>query len=142
MSASERLDPKAGPFGNLSEAYIKNLDTVARSFEPVWRGVGRWNLEVMGLATRRARAWADIPARLGQCKTPQDLLREQMQFWQSAAHDYTEGARRLSVAFGAMAVPGLNGAQTGQDVAAARDYITFPEPKPAAEPARGRRAAA
>ena len=140
MSAGERIDPKSGPFGNLSEAYSRNLDVAARGFEPVLRGVGRWNLEVLGLATRRARAWAEMPARLGQCRTPQDLVREQLQFWQAASLDYVEASQRLSVAFGAMAVPGLNGAHPGKEPD--RDYITFPEPTPAEEqPARSRRAA-
>ena len=140
MSAGERMDPKSGPFGNLSEAYSKNLDVAAKGFEPFLRGVGRWNLEVLGLATRRARAWAEMPNRLGQCKTPQDLVREQLQFWQTASHDYVEALQKLSVAFGSMAVPGLNGAHAAK--APERDYITFPEPKPALEqPERNRRAA-
>lgn len=141
MSAGERIDPKSGPFGNLSEAYGKNLDVAARGFEPVLRGLGRWNLEILGLGTRRARAWAELPASLAKCRTPQDLVREQLQFWQTASHDYVGAAQRLSVAFGAMAVPGLNGAHSAKEPD--RDYITFPEPKPATEqqPVRSRRAA-
>jgi hypothetical protein len=144
MSVGERIDPKSGPFGNFNQAYVNNLDSAAKGFEPVLRGMALWNLEVLGLMTRRARAWAEIPSRLSQCKTPQDVVREQMQFWQAAAHDYTDGAQRLSVAFGGLAVPGLNGAHAGKDVAPERDYITFPEPKPAADhqPQRSRKAAA
>jgi hypothetical protein len=138
MNASERADPKAGPFGNLSQAYFGQLDMIAKGLEPALKGVGRWNIELMALMTRRARAWAEIPSRLGQCKSPQDLIGEQLRFWQAAAHDYADGAQRLTVAFGALAVPGLNGALGAQPVA--RDYITFAEPKP--EPAvRDRRAA-
>ena len=55
-----------------------------------------------------------------------------MQFWQTAAQDYSEGARRLTVAFGALAPPGFNVAWGGTTVAPARDYITFAEQKPAA----------
>ncbi len=143
MSVGERIDPQSGPFGNLNQAYFNNLDAAAKGFEPVLRGAARWNLEVLGLMTRRVRAWAEIPSRLSQCRTPQDLVREQLQFWQTVAHDYTDGAQRLSVAFGGLAVPGLNGAHAGKDMAPERDYITFPEPKPAAEqPQRSRRAAA
>ncbi len=143
MSAGERIDPKSGPFGNLGQVYLGNLDAVAKGFEPVLRGAGRWNLEVLGLMTRRARAWAEVPSRLSQCRTPQDLLREQLQFWQTAAHDYTDGAQRLSAAFGSLAMQGLNGAHVGKDMSPERDYITFPEPKPAADqPQRSRRAAA
>lgn len=143
MSASERGDPKAGPFVNLSQTYCSGLDTLARGYEPVLKGMGRWNLEIIGLMTRRARAWAEIPARVSQCKTPVDLVREQIQFWQTAAHDYSEGTRRLSAAFGAMKPPGLNGALGGNATPPPRDYISFPDAKPGAEeaPKRERRAA-
>lgn len=142
MSSGERMDPKAGPFSNLTQAYSANLDTVAKGFEPVTRGIARWNLEVLGLMTRRARAWSEVPVRLTQCKTPQDLVREQLQFWQTAAHDYTESAQKLSATFGSLAVRGFNGAAADGSAGFERDYITFPEQKPAAEqPARGRKAA-
>jgi hypothetical protein len=144
MSAIERADPKAGPFCNLSQAYFSGLDTIAKGYEPAFKGAGRWNLELMGLMTRRAQAWLDIPARFSQCRTPQDLVLEQTRFWQAAARDYTEGARRLTVALGAAALPGFNGARGDGTAAPVRDYITFPEPKSAAaaeEPKRDRRAA-
>jgi len=144
MSASERSDPKAGPFVNLSQTYCNGLDVLAKGYEPALKGVGRLNLEVMGLMTRRARAWLEIPARASQCKTPQDLVREQLQFWQTAAADYSEGVQRLTIAFGALAPPGFDSAWGGKTAAPARDYMTFTEQKPAAtaqEPKRERRAA-
>lgn len=144
MSGSERSDPKAGPFVNLSQTYCNGLDVVAKGYEPMLKGVGRWNLEVMGFMTRRARAWLEFPARVSQCKTPQDLAREQLQFWQTAVHDYSEGVQRLTVTIGALVPPGLNGTWSGKEAAPLRDYITFAEPKAAAtdqEPKRERRAA-
>src|SRR4029079_5967616 len=54
MSASERLDSKAGPLGNMSQTYFGGLDTIAKGFEPALKGVGRWNLEVLGFMARRA----------------------------------------------------------------------------------------
>jgi hypothetical protein len=107
MSSGERIDPKAGPFSNLTQTYSANLDSAAMGFEPMLRGVARWNLEVLGLMTRRARAWSEIPARASACSTPQDVVREQLQFWQTAARDYTEGAQKLSAAFGSLGVPGF-----------------------------------
>ena len=56
MSGSERSDPKAGPFVNLSQTYCNGLDVLAKGYEPALKGVGRWNLEVMGFMTRRTRA--------------------------------------------------------------------------------------
>ena len=137
MSGSERLDSKAGPLGNPSQAYFGGLDMMVKGYEPTLKGVGRWNLEVLGLMARRAQAWLEIPSRLSQCKTPADLFKEQTKFWQAAAADYTDGSQRLTAAWSACAVmPKLNGAQP-------RDYITFPEGQetPPA-PKRGERKAA
>ena len=69
MSGCERLDSKAGPLGNLSQTYYGSLDMMAKGFEPALKGVGRWNLELIGLLTRRSQAWLEMPARLGQCRT-------------------------------------------------------------------------
>jgi hypothetical protein len=137
MSGSERLDPKAGPLGNLSQTYFGNLDMMVKGCEPALKGVGRWNLEVVSFMARRAQAWLEIPSRLSQCKTPADIFGENVRFWQAAASDYVEGSQRLTAAFSACAgMPKINGVQP-------RDYITFPEPQePAAAPNRGERKAA
>jgi hypothetical protein len=138
MSASERLDSKAGPLGNLSQTYFGGLDMMVKGCEPALKGVGRWNLELIGLMARRSQAWLEIPASLGRCKSPVDLYNEQMRFWQTAAADYADGSRRLAAAWGACAavMPKLNGAQP-------HDYITFAEPEAAAAtPKRGDRKAA
>ena len=138
MSGSERLDSKAGPLGNLSQAYFSNIDMMVKGYEPVLKGVGRWNLELLGFTARRAQAWVETAARLSRCKSPVEAFAEQAKFWQAAMADYTDGSQRLATAWGACAVmPKLNGAQP-------RDYITFPEPQeaPAAAPKHGERKAA
>ena len=130
MSGSERLDPKEGPLGNLSQAYFGSLDKVVKGCEPALKGIGRWNVELMGLAAKRSREWLEMPERLTRCKSPVDFVNEQMRFWQTAAAQYAEASHRLAAAFGACAVaPYLNGAWGGDTVARSRDYITFPEPK-------------
>jgi len=131
MSGSERFDTKTGPLGNPSQVYFSGLDAMVKGCEPALKGVGRWNLELIGLMTRRTQAWLGVPVRLSQCKSPSDLVNEQMRFWQTAAGDYAQASHRLAAAFGACAVmPGLNGAQP-------RDYITFPEPKETSAEAKG-----
>lgn len=143
MSGSERLDPKAGPLSNMGQAYFGGLDMVMKGYEPALRGVARCNLEMATLMSRRAQAWLEIPARLGECRTPQDLVKEQMRFWQTAAQDFVEGAQRLTTALGACGVPTFDGAWGSKTATQQRDYITFPEAKPAATetPKRDRRAA-
>jgi hypothetical protein len=138
MSGSDRLDSKAGPLGNLSQTYFGSLDMMAKGYEPALKGVGRWNLELLGFMARRAQAWLEIPSRLSQCKTPVDVFNEQGRFWQAAQADYADGSKRLMSAWSACsALPKLNG--IGQP----HDYITFPEPQEtAAAPKRGERKAA
>jgi hypothetical protein len=142
MRSNERFDPQTGSFGAWNEVYFTGLDSVLRAYEPALRGAGRYNLELLGIMSRRAHAWLEIPARLGSCRTPQDLVKEQMRFWQTAMHDYAEGAQRLSTALGACGVPNFNGAWGGKTVAQPRDFISVEPKTPAAEPARRDRRAA
>ena len=137
MGGNERIDTKAGPLGNLSQAYFGSFDMMVKGCEPAVKGAGRWNLELTGLMTRRTQAWMEIPVRLGRCRTPIDVFNEQLRFWQAAAADYVEGQQQLAAALGACAVmPKLNGAQP-------RDYIAFPESQESpAAPKRGERKAA
>lgn len=135
MSASERMDSKAGPLGNLSQAYFGTFDRMARAYEPAFKGAGRFNLELMNLGMRRAQAWLEVPAAIARMRTPQDVVNEQVQFWQTAVAHYVEGSRQLMTALSACAVlPGAGTNAAGQLV---RDIITFAEPKdaPVAAPA-------
>jgi hypothetical protein len=117
-----------GPLENMSQAYFAGIDRMAKTYEPALNGLSRYNLELAGLAARRARAWFEIPATLGRCKTPQDVLGEQARFWQTAMAQYTQSWQHLSAVAGSFAiVPGINGALSGQMAAPARDFITFPE---------------
>ena len=137
MSGTERIDSKAEPLGNLSQAYFGGLDLMMKGCEPALKGVGRWNLELMGFMARRARAWLEIGSQLGQCKSPVEVFKAQTKFLQAASADYADTARRLTAAWGACtAMPQRDGGKE------ARDYITFPEPQESPTPKRGERKAA
>jgi hypothetical protein len=126
--------------GNLSQAYFGTLDTVMKGYEPALKGAGRWNLELVGLMTRRSREWLELSTRLIACKSPVDVVNANLQFWQTAASQYADASHRLAAAFGACGVmPYLNGAWGGDMVARQRDYITFPEPKESAVEAAPKR---
>jgi hypothetical protein len=128
MRGSERPDPLCGPLENMSQAYFAGIDRMAKAYEPVVNGLSRYNLEITGLAARRARAWFEIPTNLSRCKTPQDLVGEQARFWQTAMLQYAESWQRLTAAVGTFAVvPSFNGAFGGKTVAQGRDFITFPD---------------
>jgi len=132
MSAVEHFGPLSGPFTNVGQAcqaYVGNLDVMARRFEPLAVAAARANLSLFGLMTRRAQAWLEMPTRLGQCRTPHDLVSEQLRFWQTAVHDYADATKRLTLAVGSLAAPGYVGAWGGKAATPLRDHLTFPDAK-------------
>ncbi len=52
-------------------------------------------MEMVTLASRRTQAYMTIPSRLARCRSSQDLVGEQMLFWQTAMEQYQESASRL-----------------------------------------------
>lgn len=129
-----------GPFAPIYESYVSALEQFGRnigmpsvlpsSYSPhsmsqnmsaPFKAAARCQLEVMGLVNRRTQAYLQAPTRFAQCRSPQDVLNEQMAFWRTAAEQYTESSRKLFDAW-AFADPWSS---TAQPAAAARDYINF-----------------
>lgn len=113
--------------------YFSGLENMGQAYDPFTKSIARAQLEFMGLMTRRAQAYMEIPARLGHCRTPQDLANEQMHFWRTAYEEYADSVGRITEAMASLGVPSFGFAQYGDDARNAHDYITFPEPQ---EPAR------
>jgi hypothetical protein len=133
MKSGGHFDSDSGL--SVSRSYLGSLDAVVKAYEPALKGVGRYNLEVLALISRRAQAWLGVPSRLVRCVSPVDVMREQMQFWQSAAADYAQAVKRLSAAVGGCAVlPEFKGLPT-------RDFITVEEPAAASGKRSDRKAA-
>jgi hypothetical protein len=102
--------------------------------------------EMTACANRRAQAYLDLPNRIARCKSPQDLMSEQLRFWQNAARDYAEAGQRMVESLSGSAtaaqrkVPTAQQILAGKGAAAAReprDMVTFRDP-PAAGQAEGR----
>jgi hypothetical protein len=122
------------PFQNVLQTYFGSFDGLAQAYEPVFKGYARWQLEVLSLTSRRAQAYLELPSRVAQCRTPQDLANEQMLFWQTAYQHYTDSTQRMLLAISQIGPS----AQTAQPEAPReRDYMTVSDPKePAAAPPR------
>ena len=76
------------PFERESGQTKVPTDAVTMICEPWLRMWTRGNADMMTLASQRARAYMELPGRLGSCHSPADVVREQMQFWQTAAEQY------------------------------------------------------
>ncbi|MFA5898736.1 MAG: phasin family protein [Hyphomicrobium sp.] len=104
------------------------LEAFGQAYDPFLKGIARTQLELYGFWNRRAQAYMQIPARLAQCRTPQDIANVQTQFWRSAYEDYTDSTGRVANALAACGVPNL-ASFVSDEVRAAHDYIAFPEVK-------------
>jgi phasin protein len=126
------------PVNGIFQMYFSGLETMGQAYDPFFKGLARAQLEAMGFMNRRAQAYFEIPTRLSQCRTPQDLASEQMRFWRAAYEDYAHSVARVTEAMSA-GVPSFGSAAPNAE--SAHDYITFPEPtgvKPHARSGRGK----
>ena len=129
-----------GPCQHLMQSYAGGFDKASQCWDPVVKSLAQANLEVIGFWNRRAQAYLDIPVRLQQCRSPQDLVAEQMRFWQTAFTQYQDSSRKVIKLYAA-AVPELPFAEP-QRSKPARDYISVPEAEqPVRSESDGRRAA-
>jgi hypothetical protein len=143
MATQAGFDTNAfGPFGAVFESYLSAIEALGQGKVPGAQGftpgldiqdvaqqmtgplkaTARCQLELLGLANRRAQAYMQVPTKLAQCRSPQDLINEQMAFWRTATEQYRESAMRIGQAWGA-ALPW--GGNFGAGRSAERDYITF-----------------
>lgn len=109
------------------QIYFGGLEVLGQAYDPFFKGVARTQIEMLGFFNRRAQAYMQMPGRLAYCRTPQDLLTAQAEFWRSAYEDYVESATRVSRTLTSLGVPNV-AALASEGARAAHDYIAFPEP--------------
>lgn len=123
-------------FGNLEnpmQLYFEGLEKLTQSMSP-FKGVARAQIEMMGFMSRRAQAYLEIPSRISRCRSPQDLMNEQMRFWQTAFQQYSETSHRVMEAYRQGMTAAANNAAPAAFTSSAprqRDYINFPDARKA-----------
>jgi hypothetical protein len=110
------------------------LEAMSAGFGPM-KALTVQQMELVTLASRRAQAYLAIPQRLSRCRTHQDLLNEQMRFWQTAMSQYQDSTTRIANAWSELfaALP------TAAAQAAPAPGVTFParpSPHHSADPIR------
>jgi hypothetical protein len=122
MNKDYKLDPMTGPTQNLFQTFCTGLDAAGLGLEPMMKAAARHNAEMLSLMSQRAQAYFEIPSRLTQCRTMQDIMTEQSRFWQTMARQYTESSQRMLTAW-------TTAGREAKKSSLERDYITFPEPQ-------------
>lgn len=63
------------------------------------------NVEAATLLSRRAQAYMELPKTLARCRNGQDVMQEQLRFWQSAWEQYQDATVRIATAWSQAAAP-------------------------------------
>ncbi len=130
------FDPNSfGPFGPLVQTYFAAFESIGllpssdasgsvgpQRLGAPFKAAARCQLELFGLANRRTQAYLQIPSRLAQCRSPHDVLNEQMAFWRTAAEQYGDTYRKIFDTWTGADVWAYPGGRSG---VAERDYINF-----------------
>lgn len=127
------------PMHGLFQMYFGGLEAMGQAYDPFFKGAARAQLEVMGLMSRRAQAYLEIPGRLSHCRTPQDVANEQLRFWRTAYEEYAQSMGRITDAMASITTQPFGIKMPDDEAESAHDYITFPEPTEAKEQSRSGR---
>ena len=130
MSANQPQCSGLGLFQSFfhPQAFNNFTANMQQSPDQLMRGLVRWQVEAQSLAFRRAQAYLELPSRLAQCHTPQDLRSEQQRFMQTCLSQWSESSRAMMCAWAQMLQLPTAAAQTTRNEAP-RDYLSFPEPR-------------
>lgn len=130
-SASQTQSTGLGLFQSFFHAphFADFTNATQQAPDHMMRGLARWQLELQGLAVRRAQAYLELPARLSQCRTPQELMAEQQRFMQTCFAHYSESSQHLMSAWAQMFQLPTATSEAGRQKGD-RDYLSFREQRP------------
>lgn len=139
MSRDNKDNPFTGfgPFQNMFQPFDPSSFTAPVGVEQMMRGFTRGQLESQQLLARRAQAYLELPGRMSQCRTPQDLMQEQMRFWQTAFQQYSESSRRILSAWSQPTPAPKTDGRAEERPKQQRDYLSFADQARAREHANG-----
>ena len=107
---------------------------LAKEIEPMAKAVTLTQSEMLGLMSKRTRAYMDWPMKFARCKSPKDVFALQQSFWQQCVADYTATAQTVGTFWSQnQMLTGLQETFEDQSMQSCpecdqeRDIISFPE---------------
>lgn len=86
----------ASPLQDVFQIYLQGCEALASPIQPFFKSYARANLEFWELASRRSRAAIELPAQIGSCLSPVQVVATYQSFLSSAVRDYSEAVSRAS----------------------------------------------
>jgi hypothetical protein len=82
----------------LFQYIFEAVDTTSMFWQPLFKAIGRTQLEFAGLQARQAQAFVHWSHRMMQPSSPADILNANAQFWTTVTEQYIETAPRVAAA--------------------------------------------
>ena len=110
-------------------AMLMETDAPDVIFQPM-KAIAIGQLQASNLVNRRFQALAEFPHKVAACRSPNELMLEQMRFFQTALRDYSDAMQVMAKAWDHAIKE-----QTGEQAEAPKrhDYLALPGMEPAAE---------
>ncbi|MGI9521163.1 MAG: hypothetical protein ACR2PG_05885 [Hyphomicrobiaceae bacterium] len=78
-----------------AQSYGAASSVLTENAEPFANAVIGAQFALLGLMSRRAQAYMAWPTRVASCRTPQDIVSAQQNFWQTCVADYGQAGQAI-----------------------------------------------
>ena len=99
-----RTGVATSPAHDAFQLMFDTVDVFSSAWQPSYKGVGRWQLELAHLGAQQGRANMEFGHRLMRCLSPIDLVTETMKYWQQSSQNFSQATQNMTSA-AARAVP-------------------------------------
>lgn len=72
------------------------VDLYASIWQPTLKSIGRWNLEVAGLAMRQGQASLQLSRALARSASPGEWTSASVRYWDQISSQYAQSSQRLA----------------------------------------------
>jgi hypothetical protein len=96
MAEQQSSSPIAGHSQDFFQLMFDAADLYASVWQPLFKSVGRWNLEVAGLGIRHSQASLRLARDLARVTNPAEWTSATVRYWDQISTHYAESTGRLA----------------------------------------------
>ena len=86
------------PYHDYFKMMFESADLISSYWQPMFKGIGRGQLELAHLSARQGQAVLQWGRSLATCLTPADMLAANVQLWQTVAGQCADASQKLASA--------------------------------------------
>ena len=120
-------EPKTSPAQDYFQLMFEGFDAVSSPWQPMAKGLGRWQLELAQLNAKQSRTSLAYSQRMMRCFNPLEAFSETVNFWQQLYSNFADASQQVATVAVKAAQPQLGFEVFPLPVKRARDTIVLPE---------------